>query len=351
MCTNPNYLYLRNQYPIEFKTWSEKRQHQYNRGTLSKQSEVSHYCIQVPCGHCLECRLNHAKEWATRCVCEAKQWNNNCFLTLTYNDPNLPCNARGLKTLRKKDIQDFLKRLRYYEQGDKQWKNPKNDKIENPIRYLVCGEYGPKGGRPHYHMALFNYKPDDLKPLKQNKNGDWLYTSKKLQKIWGKGFVVIGNLTHESAGYIARYTQKKAGLKSEIYFYDYDNKTQTKKRHPKKLLKEPEFITMSRGVGLGRLWWEENKNLVKKFGNIIIHNKKGTQPMPVCRYFKKLWEAEDWEDYHIKRYENLMNSIKKHQEIIDKWEVDYIDKEYMYRKQHAEILAYKAKFLKRDATE
>ena len=86
-------------------------------------------------------------------------------------------------TLVKKDIQDFLKRLRYHEKGYQSWENPKNNKIENPIRYLACGEYGTKGGRPHYHMALFNWKPNDLKPYKQNHNGDMLFTSHTLQQL------------------------------------------------------------------------------------------------------------------------------------------------------------------------
>lgn len=58
-------------------------------------------------------------------------------------------------------------------------------------------------------MILWGWKPNDLKPLKMNKTGDWLYTSKKIQTKWGKGIVIIGNLTYESASYVARYTNKK----------------------------------------------------------------------------------------------------------------------------------------------
>ena len=165
----------------------------------------SHYGIEIPCGKCLGCRLDHANDWATRMYMEAKLWKENCFVTLTYNDKNLPKN----KQLAKNDIIKFFKLLKYYEEGNEEWTNPNNGKIEKPIRRLYCGEYGEKHKRPHYHAAIYNYKPKDLKPYKQNHQGDMLYTSKTLQKIWGKGFVIIGDLSYKSACYIARYVQKK----------------------------------------------------------------------------------------------------------------------------------------------
>ena len=199
---------------------------------------------------------------------ESKGWTKNCFVTLTYNNAldesgktNLPINEKVKMTLKKKDLQDFMKRLRYYEKGNQYWENPKNKKLEQPIRYFACGEYGPTNGRPHYHMALFNYMPTDLKPYKKNHNGDMLYMSPTLQKIWGKGFVIIGHLTPESASYIARYVQKKA--------YGYDNK------HYEKKGLEGEFVETSRKGGIAYQLIEDKEQFKKMKRNmgIFVWNK------------------------------------------------------------------------------
>lgn len=273
--------------------------------------------IEIACGKCLGCRLDHASMWATRIVMEAKHWQRNCFVTLTYNNQNLPLTETGLKTLYKKDVQDFLKRLRYYEQGHESWTHPINKKIENPIRYFCCGEYGPKGGRPHYHLALFNWEPDDLKFWKIE-NDVPMYKSKKLQRIWGHGFVVIEELNLNTANYIARYTLKKAGISG--YHREYtkefwtsieedertgNNRTGDKQywvkfhRVQKKRIKETEdeFIIMSRGAGIGLLEWLENKEKIKRSSGIFIKIKDVVKLKPIPRYFKKKWEAENWLEY------------------------------------------------------
>lgn len=287
--------------------------------------------------------------WTTRLTMESKQWKKNCFVTLTYNNVNLPKN----QSLIKKDLQNFMKRLRYYEKGLQKWENPKNQKIEKPIRYFACGEYGPKGGRPHYHMAIFNYIPDDLKPYKQNHNDDMLYTSTKLQKIWGKGFVIIGHLEPQSASYIARYVQKKAGLNPKVRIYKYNNITGEKTLKKQKKEKEDEFIIMSTGVGLGRKYWEENKEFIKKYKYIQVKTKEKVKQKSIPRYFKKLWENEDWEDYHINRYEDIKKGIEKQKSIIavEKYEKGLDNDEIKWTKhikKQERGITEKAKALKRN---
>ena len=46
--------------------------------------------MTIPCGQCIGCRLEKARQWAIRCVHESKMWEHNSFVTLTYNDFNLP---------------------------------------------------------------------------------------------------------------------------------------------------------------------------------------------------------------------------------------------------------------------
>lgn len=332
---------------------------------LSFRETLGREKIEIPCGHCLGCRLDHANMWATRITMEAKTWKKCCFVTLTYNNPNLPI-KNGRPTLRKKDLQDFLKRLRYYEKGKSEWVNPKTGEYEKPIRYFACGEYGPKGGRPHYHLAIFNWEPDDLKLYKLNKHGDPSFKSKKLQKIWGKGFVVVEELNFNTAAYIARYVQKKAGIEpvKREYTGEYEKQLKIDERNglpfwhfirktaPQKHIIEPEFIVMSRAVGIGRKYWEENKEKIKRNKGILLKIKDKVKLKPIPRYFKKLWEDENFEEYYRFKYEKQKETEKIKIEIINKikygneTDEDIIMEIYLDKQE--KILKSKAKFLKRN---
>ena len=80
--------------------------------------------VLVPCGQCCGCRLERSRQWAIRCTHEASLHENNCFITLTFNDDNLPSD----KSLDVRHFQLFMKRLR--------------KQFGSNIRYYHCGEYG-----------------------------------------------------------------------------------------------------------------------------------------------------------------------------------------------------------------
>ncbi len=289
--------------------------------------------IKINCGHCLGCRMDHADMWATRCFIESKNWSNNCFVTLTYNTPNLPLSRQGLATLRKKDLQDFFKRLRYYHKGAEEWHRPDTGEFENPIRYFGCGEYGPRGGRPHYHVLIFNWKPNDLEKWRQNRYGDWIYKSKELQKIWGKGFITVEEVNYHTAGYVCQYVLKKAGISPEPREYTneitlvervdertgktflYGKNTIRKKELPK----ENEFIVMSRAVGIGRKYWEDNKRKIKRNGGILLNIDGVVKKKPIPKYFRTLWERENWVDYYEFKYKQQKIGEKKQEELLKKY--------------------------------
>lgn len=89
--------------------------------------------LTLPCGRCIGCRLERSRQWAMRCMHEASTHTDNSFITLTYTDADLPPDG----SLRKKDFQDFMKRLRKYTGPEK-------------VRFYMCGEYGrtnPKAER------------------------------------------------------------------------------------------------------------------------------------------------------------------------------------------------------------
>jgi len=195
--------------------------------------------MELPCGQCIGCRLESSRQWAMRCVHEASMHENNCFITLTYDAENLPPDG-GLK---KKDFQNFMKRLR------------KQTKAK--IRYYHCGEYGDQTNRPHYHAILFGYNFDDWQYLFNSPGGEPIYTSKTLEKIWQNGFVTIGTMTFESAAYVARYCMKKLNgplaeqinPKTDLRHYERINEF-TGEIVP--VLSE--YSTMSRRPGIAHNW-------------------------------------------------------------------------------------------------
>jgi hypothetical protein len=199
--------------------------------------------IEIKCGQCIQCRLDHSMEWAFRIIAESKLYERNCFITLTYADEHLPENGQLIK----RDLQLFKKRLRAKYSGNQEVygvTTPTNKK--HPIRTFDSGEYGDQFGRCHFHMATLNFKPYDLLPYKKTTRGDQLYTSKSMTKLWGMGHVTIGDLTPESASYVSRYVTKKyKGKEPEQHYSACDPST------GELFIRNPEFATMSRRPGIG----------------------------------------------------------------------------------------------------
>lgn len=160
-----------------------------------KPPAKKHTRISIPCGKCLACRVNKSAEWATRAMHESLYCDTGCFVTLTYDPEHCPSDY----SLRKSDLQKFVKRLRITLQR----------KNLGAVRaFFACGEYGTKRGRPHYHILLLGWCPSDMQYFAQSYSGMPLYTSKLLEQIWGKGFCPCGTVTGGSAGYVARYSKK-----------------------------------------------------------------------------------------------------------------------------------------------
>lgn len=346
-CKNPVKIWTRPYYPIE----------KPDETTLKNMNRVSFHKIdgwiehKIPCGHCLGCRLDHANEWATRAFCEATLHNENCFITLTYNNENLPINDKNYKTLVLRDYQLFFKRLRKYI-----W-----EKEEKRIRYIICGEYGPKGGRPHYHALIFGWKPKDLEVFKQYtpKAGrhDIGYKSKTVQKIWGKGFIVVGDVTYESACYVARYVQKKAGIEKSNRIWITD-RSGNKEIYPKggkyyewnQYFKhiQPEFIRASNRPGIAAGYWFSKKWLIKQERGITFGTSGKVMHKPLPRYFLKLWERENWNEFETARYKQKILSEKMQ---CQKYHCkpEEIEKHQEYEKQVIfERLEKSARYLHRD---
>lgn len=228
----------------------------------------------VPCGQCIGCRLERSRQWAMRCVHESSLYEENCFLTLTYNDENLPPNS----SLLHEDFQLFMKRLR--------------KKYGAGIRYYMCGEYGEEQdeelykispiGRPHFHACIFNHDFPD-KMLWKTINDIKLYTSEDLDGLWNKGYATIGDVTFESAAYVARYIMKKRTGKQSDEHYNRGINYETGEI---KLI-EPEYTQMSRRPGIAKKWWDEfNQDTFKDF--VTVRGIKMKPP----KYYDRCLEAQ-----------------------------------------------------------
>ncbi|WNK13061.1 MAG: replication initiator protein [Microvirus sp.] len=212
--------------------------------------------IQVPCGQCIGCRLERSRQWAIRCVHEAYGHEDNAFITLTYAPEYLPSDV----SLKKNHFQKFMKRLR-------KAISPKK------VRFFHCGEYGEQNQRPHYHACLFGYDfPDKI--LYTIRDECRLYRSPMLEKLWPNGFATVGDVTFESAAYVARYITKK--ITGSLAEKHYNGRT-------------PEYTTMSRRPGIGKKWYNEFKSDVFPSDEIVLRGKIMTPP----RFYDKQLEADD----------------------------------------------------------
>lgn len=207
--------------------------------------------FRIPCGKCIRCRLDWARDWGTRVGHELQMaGHNGCFVTLTYADEHLPPDG-GLSV---RDMQLFIKRLRF-------------EFSDTRVRYFCGGEYGEKLWRPHYHMILIGISFDDeRKPWRQTKGGI-SYRVPTLERLWSTDAgVPIGNVevmdaNERAAEYCARYTVKKVGGDPAIKHYS--------RHHPvtgEVFQVAREFMLSSRKPGLGHSFFAKYKDEIINSG-------------------------------------------------------------------------------------
>lgn len=259
--------------------------------------------MTICCGQCIGCRLGRSREWAIRLVHESKLYENNSFVTLTYANDSLPKDG----SLHLPDIQNFMKRLRFnfgsVTASAKRWRRDRGIRCQPRIRFYQCGEYGEKFGRPHWHLVLFNCDFQD-KELFKTVRGNKLYVSDVLEELWEhKGHATIGDVTFESAAYVARYVTKKiTGQAASNHYMNVDYSTG-------EIISErrPEFATMSRRPGIGKDWFQAHYKDWYPDDFLIMRDKKMRPP----KYYDRLFEHAYPEDFDQLREERKANA-KKH---------------------------------------
>lgn len=196
---------------------------------------------------------------------ESLQYEDNAFVTLTYDDKHLPSDG----SVDPKHIQDWLKRFR---------------KAVHPmkVRYFVVGEYGDESERPHYHAAIFGYPSCVRGTTLRGTRGDEPGSHRccgvcsLVSRTWGKGLVDVGKLEAHSAGYVAGYVTKKM----------------TRFDDPRLKGRHPEFARMSLRPGIGADAMDEIASV------LMTHNledrsdvpsslRHGRTELPLGRYLQR----------------------------------------------------------------
>ena len=178
-------------------------------------------------------------------------------MTLPYDPKFVPLSASLLPTLDKGDVQRYLKRLRKICKGDN-------------IRYFICGEYGTRTYRPHYHGIFFNVSD------RENFSKAWAKYNKSF------GHVHIGDTIDNGA---VPYTLKYMYKKGLIPAFEGDDRL-------------PEFRIMSNNIGSNYLTQNMINWHLADFKNRQYAQFRNGVKIPLPRYYREklldLAQQDDW---------------------------------------------------------
>lgn len=191
----------------------------------------------------------------------------NCeFLTLTYDDLHYDD-----PSLDYRDFQLFMKRFR--------------KEVKTPLRFFMCGEYGDKTRRKHFHAIIFGYRfPDRQLYKKAPGSREPIYASAQLSRLWPYGNAFTGSVTYQSCQYVASYIIKKINGDLAEQHYAFV--------HP--LTGElwqltPEFCHMSTRPGLGAAWYHKYHQHSDAHDTVIVNGRQSAVP----KYYDKLRRRKD----------------------------------------------------------
>lgn len=316
-----------------------------------KASNDSHL-MTVPCGKCIKCINKKRKEWAFRLYQESKDHATAYFVTLTYDEENLPYLnvstgefpvrlSEGIEKWRetdilekivyKKDVQDFIKNLRSHQnhfiKKHAFRKDPhRKEKIKDKkllekyrIRYYFTSEYGTKyTKRPHYHGIVWNLEPQVNRKL-------------ELQKIWTLGNVKTVPIDGADVGtyyYLTKYLYKQKNF--NIWTFK-----------PFQLMSTKPFIG-NRYMETSKDYHVYKKDLITKFNNqhmVLPRVYKDRLPQWLKKETrKKLLEIDKENEEKLITYANKQ---EHHFEILK-----YFKQQTAEQKDRLETLLFKQKFVK-----
>lgn len=191
---------------------------------------------------------------------------DNAFITLTYNEENLPAGEQ----LVHEHFQKFIRRLR------KRY-------APTRVRYYMCGEYMGELGKPHFHACLFGIDFNDKTYWSTTPSKAKIYRSAELERLWPYGFSTVGTVNFETAAYVARYCMKKiTGRNAKIWYGD----------------KTPEYNHMSLKPGIGKTFLEKYETDIYPNDYVIVNGTKVKPP----KYYNKIIEKNKPQMYEEIKY-------------------------------------------------
>jgi hypothetical protein len=225
--------------------------------------------VEVGCYNCQGCMAARTAQWTERNLWEFNSHDQvGCFVTLTFEDEHLPESySVDIRTL-----QLFLKRLR-----KRLWKS-----FAIRIRFFAVAEYGEAEGRtkrPHYHVLVYGWRPQDAEQIENAQSGLPQWQSALLSEVWGQGRVVVGDVTPQSISYCAGYIfDKRHGERAKEEYSD--------RLHPvtgQLCTVRPPFNVMSRKPGIGMCWYDQHRDDDAKGTFVVRDGRKRAMPRAIVR--------------------------------------------------------------------
>lgn len=280
--------------------------------------------VLIPCGKCEICKRKRISSWSFRLMEELKTSISANFITLTYEDHSQPISDNGYRTLRKRDVQLFFKRLRRLQRKVAGRK-------AKAIKYFYVGEYGGKVGRPHYHCIIFN--ADYRQYQKAWSHGKWICNLKTKKSRGNKlRYEITSQRVWRDNGYI-HYGNKQGVCEASVgYCLKYILKPKDNRKNPADDSVK-EFVNMSKGLGIGYLngkmmrW--HHADLKNRMYVNLPNGKKATMP----RYYKdRLYNKKERKaigEHNKNQFvEELLADLFRHYTE----DLDFVDS-YQFRKQ------------------
>lgn len=251
--------------------------------------------LTLPCGQCRGCRLERSRQWAIRCMHEARMHENNCFLTLTYDNDHAPTD----RSLDYSHFQKFMKRFRKRCGAD--------------IRFYMAGEYGEKFERPHFHACIFGYDFPDKVIFKRTVSGALIYRSPLLETLWTFGYSSIGDVTFESAAYVARYVMKKINVSSKTPLHLRDHYETTDFETGEIRERVPEFNKMSLRPGIGYGFYEKFYSDMYTTDMVVLKGRE----VKIPRYYDKKFADDFPEAFEALQLERFIDAQSRFEDNSD----------------------------------
>ena len=273
--------------------------------------------IPIPCGNCLGCRMDYARDWSARLMHELQMHDyKDCwFLTLTYDDDALMETFYDPSVDRLRIGADILGEACFWTNLDARdmtlfWKRLRKDFPDRKLVYYYAGEYGEKRQRCHFHAIVYDLPldPKELHPNGVSELGHVTYRSDYLERKWQHGNVIVGRVTTESCAYVARYTLKKA---KEMWQNDFTNRVRP-------------FVRMSRNPGIGKTYLEAHPEIfdVSRFPIPTQKDKPFMCAHP--RYYLKYLKEVDEDRYNEIKFDRAVAGISAYENAC-KNELPYLD--------------------------